>query len=162
HRVIAHRLPTLHRRVFYRVRIDRREVRVIVHGLQKPAEGVHSSRTRRDLQSYFSRVNALNGRWVYAPRETAGRGQFRDPYVPTARELRRAIAPKAKRKRKTRNKEWRRRLDVSRFERVAAKGSWPDRPTIAHRSACVRCLVCPNVRRTPPFLTVRSSELSWT
>src|SRR5262249_44417734 len=31
--------------------------------------------TRCDLQSYFSRVNALNGRWVYAPRETAGRGQ---------------------------------------------------------------------------------------
>jgi len=26
-------------------------------------------------------VNALNGRWVYAPRETAGRGQFRDPYA---------------------------------------------------------------------------------
>jgi hypothetical protein len=38
HCVIAHRLPTLRRGVLYRVRIDRREVRVIVRGL-KPAEG---------------------------------------------------------------------------------------------------------------------------
>jgi hypothetical protein len=38
HCVIAHRLPTLYRGVLYRVRIDRRELRVIVHGL-KSAEG---------------------------------------------------------------------------------------------------------------------------
>jgi len=39
-----------------------------------------------------------------------------------------------------------RQLDVSRLEGARARGLWPDRPAIAHRSRVVRCLVL------PPFL----------